>query len=60
MLLVTGGWTGSDYLDTTELLAPGSDSWRLASGLLPTPKTAMSVATVNNILYLTGRFVIIM
>ena len=59
MLLVTGGYDGN-YLDSTELLVPGSGSWRLATGLLPRPMTAMSVATVDNILYLTGRFVIIM
>ena len=64
VLLVTGG-SDSNYnrLDSTELLVPESGSWRLATGLLPTPMTlmtAMSVATVDNILYLTGRFVIIM
>ena len=59
-MLVTGGYDGNDRLDSTELLVPGSGSWRLATGLLPRPMTAMSVATVDNILYLTGRFVIIM
>ena len=64
VLLVTGG-SDSNYnrLDSTELLVSGSGFWRLATGLLPTPMTlmtAMSVATVDNILYLTGRFVIIM
>ena len=60
VLLVTGGMNSPDILDSTELLVPGSGSWRLATGLLPRPMTAMSVATVDNILYLTGRFVIIM
>ena len=61
VLLVTGGWDGgSDYLDSTELLVPGSGSWRLATGLLPRPMAAMSVATVANTLYLTSSIVVIL
>ena len=60
VLLVTGGWTGSDYLDSTELLVPGSDSWRLASGLLPRPMGGLSVTTVANTLYATGTLVILL
>ena len=54
MLLVTGGENYPDYLDSTELLVPGSGSWRLATGLLPRPMCCMRVATVANTLYLTG------
>ena len=53
VLLVTGGWTGSDYLDSTELLVPGSGSWRLA-GLLPRPLSGVRVATAANTLYMLG------
>ena len=60
VLLVTGGWTGSDYQDSTELLAPGSDSWRLATGLLPRPMDGLSVTTVANTLYATGTLVILL
>ena len=60
MLLVTGGYDGNDRLDTTELLVPGSGSWRLAAGLLPRPMYSMGVATVDNTLYLTGRIVILL
>ena len=61
MLLVTGGYAGgNDYLDSTELLVPGSDSWRLAAGLLPRPMSGVRVATVANTLYLTGGIVIIL
>ena len=55
---MTGGSGNGDYLDSTELLVPGSGSWRLATGLLPRPMYHMGVATVANILYLTGRIVI--
>ena len=61
MLLVTGGYdTNVHYLDSTELLLPGSGSWSLATGLLPRPMAYMRVATVANTLYLTGRIVIIL
>ena len=58
VLLVTGGWDYTHYLDTTELLVPGSGSWRLAAGLLPRSMCCMSVATVANTLYLTGTIAI--
>ena len=54
MLLVTGGYNNDD-LDSTELLVPGSGSWRLATGLLPLPIAYMKAATVDNTLYITGR-----
>ena len=59
-MLVTGGYDGNDRLDSTELLVPGSGSWRLATGLLPRPMYSMGVATVDNTLYLTGRIVILL
>ena len=61
MLLVTGGYYNDDHhLDSTELLVPGSGSWRLAAGLLPRPMASMRVATVANTLYLTGGIVILL
>ena len=58
VLLVTGGYCyychDVDLFDTTELLLPGSGSWRLATGLLPRPKTGVRIATLANIMYLTG------
>ena len=54
MLLVTGG-LDNDRLDSTELLVPGSGSWRRATGLLPRPMDGVRVATVANTLYLTGN-----
>ena len=61
VLLVTGGYAGGNVnLDSTELLVPGSGSWRLAAGLLPRPMASMSVARVDNSLYLTGGIEIIL
>ena len=58
---MTGGYAGgNDYLDSTELLVPGSGSWRLATGLLPRPMQGVRVATVDNTLYLTGGIVILL
>ena len=50
MLLVTGGYYNDDRLDSTELLVPGSGSWRLAAGLLPRPVDGVRVATLANTL----------
>ena len=60
VLLVTGGYGNHHYLDSTELLVPGSGTWRLAAGLLPRPMYEMRVATVANTLYLTGRIVVLL
>ena len=57
---MTGGYDGNDRLDSTELLVPGSGSWRLAAGLLPRPMSSVSVARVDNTLFLTGRIVILL
>ena len=59
-MLITGGYDGHNWLDSTELLVPGSGSWRLATGLLPRPMWAVRVATVANTLYLTGGIVILL
>ena len=62
VLLVTGGigndsvpYPNIDWLDTTELLVPGSNSWRLATSLLPQPMGGVRVASVDNTLFLAGR-----
>ena len=56
MLLVTGGEdTSNTRHASTELLGPGSGSWRLLAALLPRPMKDMRLATVDNVLYLTGE-----
>ena len=59
VLLVTAGEDSNDEnLASTELLVPGSGSWRLAAGLPPRTVDGVRVATVANTLYLTGTIVI--
>ena len=60
MLLVTGGSDTTTtlngvYLDSTELLVPGSGSWRLVNGTLPRLMTGVRIDTIANIMYLTGK-----
>ena len=50
----------NEFLDSTELLVPGSGSWRMAAGLLPHDMQNMMLATVGNILYLTGSIEILL
>ena len=60
MLLVTGGMNSPDILDSTELLVPGSGSWRLTTGLLPRPMDSIKIASVANTLFLTGVAIILL
>ena len=54
VLLVTGGSDGDNYLDTTEILRPGSD-WQEISARLPRPMYALRVTTVNDRVLLIGE-----
>ena len=57
MFLVTGGWNRKEgTLDTTEVLPSQSGSWRLTGLLLPRPMSNFRVATIDNIVYLTGNY----
>ena len=56
--LVTGGSPLSSAGDTTELLVHGDNSWT-SSGRLPTPRTRLRGATINNKIVVTGRDVTI-
>ena len=54
LLIVTGGWTGSNHFDITEIY---QDSvWRTVSGRLPVPMARMRIATVSNRILLFGRY----
>ena len=52
--LVTGGSPLSSAGDTTELLVHGDNSWT-SSGRLPTPRTRLRGATINNKIVVTGK-----
>ena len=56
---MTGGYHSPSPLDSTELLVPGSGSWRLTTGLLPRPMDSMKIASVANTLFLTGVAIIL-
>ena len=54
VLLVTGGEDSSyNTLDSTELLLPSATSWT-TSAALPSPRTSLSGATLDNKVLVTG------
>ena len=52
--LVTGGYTGSDYLSSTELLVETSAAWIL-TGELPTPRWDLRGANIDQRVLMTGN-----
>ena len=52
--MVTGGHFGDGYLDSTELLRPGSE-WQEITARLPRPMDSMRVTTVDNRVLLFGE-----
>ena len=56
MLLVTGGYDEHiNYLDTTELLRPGSGWQEISSARLPRPMYGVRLSTVDNRVLLFGE-----
>merc|ERR1711894_641748 len=53
ILLVTGGYDGG-FLDSTELLRPGSGWQEITSARLPRPMVGVRVSTVDNRVLLLG------
>jgi len=53
VFLVAGGSDAATGLSSTEVLTPGSDTWRLATPL-PYTRAGMAGVTINNRLYMTG------
>ena len=56
--MVTGGWGGDNYLDSTELLRPGSDWQEITSARLPRPMDGVRVNNVDNRVLLSGKWLI--
>ena len=56
ILLVTGGHDyGNNYLDSTEVLRPGSGWQEITSARLPRQKRGLRVSTVHNRVLLFGE-----
>ena len=53
IILVTGGYDGSSFLDSTEIFS--DNVWRTLTAKLPTPMDKMAVATINNRVVLFGN-----
>ena len=51
MFLVTGGWDGSDYLDSTEIFDPLVGSWTAGAKL---PRPMWGIKGEGNLLF--GKF----
>ena len=56
--LVTGGWTGSAELVSTEILSSGSDAWRQVGDLPTGPISGLRGVSLNNKIIMTGKCVI--
>ena len=56
--LVTGGWTGSARLASTEILISGSDAWTQVGDLPTGPIFALRGVSFNNKIIMTGKCVI--
>ena len=54
--LVSGGWTGSDFLSSTELLVETGSAWVL-TGELPSPRVGLRGANIDNKVLMTGMYV---
>ena len=52
---MTGGWDGDNFLDSTEVLRPGSDWQEITSARLPRPLAGVRVSTVDNRVLLFGE-----
>ena len=52
--LVSGGWTGSDELSSTELLVETASAW-VNTGELPSPRWGLRGANIDNRILMTGN-----
>ena len=52
--LVSGGLVGINYLSSTELLVETASAWIL-TGELPSPRSGLRGATIDNKVFMTGN-----
>ena len=57
VLLVTGGWDGSDYLDSTEILE--DNNWRITAPL-PSARYYLRAASIDNKILVFGKNIFIL
>ena len=57
--MVTGGFTGSDFLDTTEIFASDEGTWATAGARLPRPMNELRAATIDDHILIFGNYLII-
>ena len=55
LYLVTGGYTRTDYLDSTELYDPSLDIWTVAGARLPSPRNRLRAANIDNQILVFGK-----
>ena len=53
IFLVTGGYDGSDYLDSTEIYDPDHGSWSDGAAL-PSPRSSLKAANIANRILISG------
>ena len=56
VLLVTGGYDGSDWLDSTEIL--DDNNWRITAPL-PSARSGLRAASIDNKILVFGRNIFI-
>ena len=54
MYLVTGGYTGTDDLSSTEILTKGGNSWETI-GSLPRAMSGVRAISIDNTIIVTGN-----
>ena len=57
-MLVTGGYSGSGYLSSTELMLGTAPAW-VFTGELPSPRFGLRGATIDNMVLMTGMTIIV-
>ena len=57
-MLVTGGSTGTDRLSSTELMVGTASAW-VFTGELPSPRSGVQGATIDNMVLMTGITIIV-
>ena len=53
--MVTGGFSGSEYLDSTETLDSDASSWVTSTAKLPQPMDGLRAANIDDRVLIFGR-----